>query len=228
MKLLSFVLFGVLFSVSLWASSYNETFDDDFSDSQKQIIYTAIQKAYTGLFADRSVFNCVARNTRFEVVDTDSLVRIYGEPGRGLGGTLWDRQFNSFSQFVAADAALPDIHIGYFSDSETFAGGYANYGKVYTTVAANGNHVWRGKFEITLNSAKLQGEVSVASWAGLIAHEMLHNLGHAHPAASDVGLDAAYSRDYRINSVQSCVQAAAAGYPDYHATEMRCGGRVPQ
>ncbi len=228
MKAIKVMLLASLVTPMAWPSTYNESFDERFNDSQKKFLYTAIQKAYTGLFADRQVFNCVYRNANREMVDTDSLVRIYGESGRSLAGTLWDRQFNVFSTFVAANNILPDIHIGYFSDADTFAGGYANYGKVYTSKASNGNFQWNGKFEITINSAKLQGSQSIASWAGLIAHEMLHNLSNAHPSPKDVGLEQAYTRNLVINSVQSCVQAAADGYPNVHAPEMRCGGRVPE
>ncbi len=230
MKSFAFALLPLLFTpaADAWSSSYNETFDDRFSQSQKSFLYTAIQKAYTGLFADGSVFKCVYKNASKEQVDTDSLVKIYGDAGRGLAGTLWSRQFGVFKAYVNSNTVLPDIHIGYFSDSETFAGGYANYGKVYTSQVSNGNVQWSGKFEVTINSAKLQGTQSMASWAGLIAHEMLHNLSNAHPNAKEVGLDQAYTRDLVINAAQSCVQAAADNYPNVHAPEMRCGGRIPQ
>jgi hypothetical protein len=63
-----------------------------------------------------------------------------------------------------------------------------------------------GQFEITLNTAKL-GNASlwygrdVDYWAGTIAHEMLHNLGHHHPENVYDGLFIrAYENAVRFNA----------------------------
>jgi len=213
----------------LLASDYNESFDDRFDNSQKQFLYSAIQKAYTGMFADRKVFDCVYQNAKFEQVDNEALLKFYTQELLDrTKGRMWQMQFGLFESFVKYNQDLPDIHIAYFNDAKTFASGYANLGKVNTAKTSDGKLRWYGKFEVTINAAQLQGEQSMASWAGLIAHEMLHNLSNAHPSPDAVGMEKAYTRDLVINALQSCVQAQAAGYPTQHAPEKRCGGRVPQ
>ncbi|MEN3334885.1 MAG: hypothetical protein V7641_4250 [Blastocatellia bacterium] len=67
----------------------------------------------------------------------------------------------------------------------------------------------RGKFSVTLNSAYVGRDgiySSVDYWAGTIAHEMLHNLGHQH---GDSKSDKNYS-DYQINVLDRVVASNGA------------------
>lgn len=221
---LALLVVPILLTTSAGASSYNETFDEDFSDAQEVFLYTAIQKAYTGLFADRRVYDCIYRVARTESLDPVKVSEIHGDAWLRTG-KMFQYQWGVFSAFVRSNANLPNIHIKYAYDDTTFAGGWANYGKVHTSVDKDtGNYRWHGTFEVAINTAKIGGPQSYENWAGLIAHEMLHNLMHAHPSAADVGQAAAYSSDFLINAAQSCVATYGRTYanPPVH----RCGGRI--
>jgi hypothetical protein len=80
-----------------------------------------------------------------------------------------------------------------------------------------------GEFDIQLNFSKLGGGgaySSPAAWAGLIAHEMLHNLGHIHGEGE-------YGTSLQINALQQAVYEAGKGNERIAAARyFRCGGRV--
>lgn len=81
----------------------------------------------------------------------------------------------------------------------------------------------RGHFSFTLNTYYLNAPSreeyqSADFWAGVFAHEMLHNLGHKHPAISDK----AYNR-YLINIYSRCISCDGTYRWGEQYTRIRCG-----
>jgi hypothetical protein len=92
---------------------------------------------------------------------------------------LWNQSF-----FMKAADPFPTIHIKPFHE-ENDVWGYAYIGKVLTKWAPGeaGNVIIQGEFEVFVNTWHLGGggiNNWANMWASVIAHEMLHNLGHRH------------------------------------------------
>lgn len=82
------------------------------------------------------------------------------------------------------------------------------YDRAAVIVDANGRVALSTTFRISLNVLHMDTSRDPAVWAGVIAHEMLHNLGHAHP---DPRVDPnAYSSFYQINLLSEHVITEAA------------------
>jgi len=206
------------------ASEYKEFFEEAFTDDQETFFRSAIQVAYQRLFADREVFACIFKVAKFEPVDETTIKEFHGENWLA-SGKLFTAQRDVFFKMVQQNQRLPSISLLWSSDADSFAYGYAHYGKVRTEHLKDIDKLtWKGTFEVKLNVAKLDVNKDIDSWAGLIGHEMLHNLMHAHPNPKDVGLETAYSRDYLINAAQDCI-ASKGRIAGQFALNNRCGGR---
>ena len=83
-------------------------------------------------------------------------------------------------------------------------------------VAAGGFDVWLNAYWATTTDARNRPEV----WGGVIAHEMLHNLGHAH------GKDE-YDDRWQINVFDRCVTYDGKYAGGYRQHKWLCGGRTP-
>jgi hypothetical protein len=84
-----------------------------------------------------------------------------------------------------------------------------------------------GKFEVTLNFKYLGAgglNSDPWSWASTIAHEMLHNLNHAHPEPVN---HPNYSRR-QINAFTAALYYGNGRYRyGMRTPDVRCGGRRP-
>lgn len=67
-----------------------------------------------------------------------------------------------------------------------------------TTIDGKGSHDY-GELEITINRHALKKGASVI--AGTLLHELLHLLGHDHPATGELSVD--YSNKWQINSISN-------------------------
>lgn len=99
--------------------------------------------------------------------------------------------------------------------------GEAPLNKVVIKILSDGRARLSGEFSIKLNfyhlGARGDGSSS-AVWAGVIAHEMLHNLGHMHGKGD-------YRNSIQINALQQAVTNAAGGNQNIAAaSHFRCGG----
>jgi hypothetical protein len=136
--------------------------------------------------------------------------------GLGYEDVLWVQMANLDNY-----SRMPQVNIyGYYS--ETFDWGKANLDLVSVKFSPAGFHV-EGEFSISLNHYYLGGgglHSSPAAWAGLIVHEMLHNLGHMHGSGD-------YRTSLQINAMQQAVFEAGKGSESLVAARhFRCGGRV--
>jgi hypothetical protein len=137
---------------------------------------------------------------------------------RGLGykDVLWAQVSNLGN---TTTRPVVNIHPYYAND---FSWGKANYDLVSVKFSP-GRFVVEGEFDIYLNFSRLGGggdHSSPAAWAGLICHEMLHNLGHMHGEGD-------YRTSLQINALQQAVFEAGKGSEHIVAARhFRCGGRV--
>ncbi len=189
----------------------------------RRIFQEATEKAYSRLFASPEVSRCISQNTRIGYIDPPT---VEARNGREFfdAGKLFDEQIRVMRQHVTNKVGLPPITFTQVFDDKTFAYAWAHYGLVWTT-AIPGRVFWHGAFEMTINVAKiLDGDVDV--WAGIIAHEMLHNMMHAHQNPAEVGIEHAYRSEVLINTAQNCITRAVE--PRNYASAHRCGGREPK
>ncbi len=218
------VLFMTLLAQAqiLGATTFKENFPEEFSAEMKKFFHEVNAKAYTRLFSDDKVAQCIAKNTRIDYVDPTTVTEHHGKEYLAAGG-LFKTQMTIFRQHIKNGADLPDINIklGY---KDGFAYAWAHYGLVWADEVP-GRMFWHGKFEVTINAAKLLENDSTDVWAGVMAHEMLHNLMHAHEDAAKVGQEKAYANDILINTAQNCI----VNHQDVrnYAGTYRCGGRQP-
>ena len=136
--------------------------------------------------------------------------------GLGYKDVLW-------AQLAHLDqSSSPPVVNIYPYHSNDFSWGKANYDLV-SVEFSRGRFTIHGEFKIYLNHSRLGGggsHSSPAAWAGLIAHEMLHNLGHMHGKGD-------YRSSLQINAVQQAVFQAGRGSERIVAARyFRCGGRV--
>lgn len=197
-------------------------FPKDTLSEVEKYFREATERAYTRLFADADVSRCISQNTTWGYVDNE-LVESHNGKEFLNAGKLFDEQIRVMRQHVNNEAELPPITFYQHFDEKIFAWAWAELGKAWTTADARKVY-WHGGFEVTLNLAKVpEGNLDV--WAGIIAHEMLHNLMHSHEDPKTVGIEKAYRKEVLINTAQNCV-VNAKDLRNYASTN-RCGGRRP-
>lgn len=215
-------LIVLIFSAQSQASKYTVEWPDEKElgkGAPRDFYKKAINKAYTRLFADDDVLKCIYKIAKTDFVDKETVIEHHGEDFY-KNGKLFKTQIENLKHHHNTGHDLPDIQITTgFEDS--FAWAWGKLGLVHT-IQEEKSWSWKGKFVVQLNRDKfLQGDTDV--WAGLIAHEMLHNMMHTHEDGRKVGLEKAYSSDILINAAQNCV-VNASDVRD-HASTNRCGGR---
>lgn len=127
--------------------------------------------------------------------------------------------------------AFPDIYIhrGYEERAPGYRGWLARARYDTVRIYWDGDS-WRStgdsKFVMTLNNYFVAGPgvySSAEGWAGTIAHEMLHNLGHRHPDIDDPNYE-----KYQINVVDEVIQNDGYSYKGSRPTLLSlhtCAGR---
>jgi hypothetical protein len=201
------------------AVSYRETYPDEMPAYIKKHYQEAVSKAYQRLFNDGAVLRCIESNTKHDYLDAQSVLE--HSDNKLVDGSLFRNQIGIIRQHIKNGTDLAPIKIiQKFEDS--FAYAWAHYGLAYTAEIP-GRVFLHGGFEVAVNIAKIADGASTDVWGGVIAHEMLHNLMHAHPNPQEVGLEKAYATDILINAAQNCV--TNANDPRDYSSRFRCGGR---
>ena len=114
------------------------------------------------------------------------------------------------------------VHFQYFKkDSPRW--GEAEIGRVLCHVNQDGRFVIDGSFELALNGFHLSSdsewqETDPKVWAVVIAHEMLHNLGHSHGARDNLKQMIAFER---------CLYYDGNYSLELTCPEFECGAREP-
>jgi hypothetical protein len=124
---------------------------------------------------------------------------------------------------------FPDIFIEYAHAPERDGRGWLGRAQLDTVTVFwdDREREWKqkGSFHIIINDyyvARGEKLSDPDEWAGTIAHEMLHNLGHTHPASGDSDWD-----KYQINVLDEIVQSYGYEYkgaPRKRFSTPTCGG----
>lgn len=121
---------------------------------------------------------------------------------------------------------FPDIFIEYAHAPESSGRGWLGRAQLNKVTVFWDGREWKqkGSFHIIINDYYVaRGEFSDPDdWAGTIAHEMLHNLGHTHPSSGDSDWD-----KYQINVLDEIVQSYGYEYkgaPRKRFSTHTCGG----
>jgi len=108
--------------------------------------------------------------------------------------------------------------------------GRADHGTVVIAYDRSINDVrLTGSFDLLLNAywaTTRDARNTHDVWGGVIAHEMLHNVGHSHPSPEQVGNLAAYSDSWPINILDRCVTHNGRYRGGYRTYQWLCGGRI--
>ena len=170
---------------------------DGFSTLEGEIIIEALQ-----LVANRLTSPHIWQN----------MYELLGERGCYLADGVWKRSnvgvtkgYERYEllrwQLTNLRPTCPVIHVVPYSKRGTSEWGRASLGRVALVSTERGRRVRiEGEFEVKLNRdwvGRSGPGSSPDAWAGLIAHEMLHNLGHRHHD---------YSHRWQINAFQQCVK----------------------
>jgi hypothetical protein len=202
---------------STGTNSYRRWIDPKFNQVERRLIEDALRIAVNRL-QQKNIWEQVQ-----ELYDYASITR-YSLTSAGLCDEADVKRNLLFHQLYYLsmpngehddEPAFPDVYIyhGYEPPQEGEKGwlGRAPYNTVQI-YWDNKTKEWhqKGSFKITLNNyfVAAGGRYSEANdWAGTIAHEMLHNLGHSHPASNDPN----YSK-YQINVLDEVVQNGGESY----------------
>jgi hypothetical protein len=197
------------------SNTYRHSIDRSFNEAERELIEDALRIAVKRIQEKRTWESIQARNG-YASVTYDSIAL------SGLCDNTNIRRNLLFHQLYwlsvpngKNDTAqpFPDIYIrrGYEAD-----GGWVAKAP-YDTVRIfwdRENTEWRlsddSKFVITLNNYYVAAHGIYSDpnyWAGTIAHEMLHNLGHRHPDATDPNYE-----KYQINLLDEVIQGVGYSY----------------
>jgi hypothetical protein len=198
-------------------NSYRRWIDPKFNQVERSLIEDALRIAVNRL-QQKSIWERVQELYDYASVTRDSLTSSGLCNEADVKRNLLFHQLYYLSIPNGAhddEPAFPDVYIyyGYEPRREGEKGwlGHAPYDTVRIYWDSEAKE-WRqkGSFKITLNNhfVAAGGRYSEANdWAGTIAHEMLHNLGHRHPDSNDPN----YSK-YQINVLDEVVQNDGEGY----------------
>lgn len=205
-----------------WAAFFNFTYrlhGDGWNDHNRRGIVEAAMNLVGNMSEDavlRRAYRLTCENYHLTsgTWERTNLNALNG--GLGRRDVLW-AQLAHFPR--ATPRPVVNVH-PYASDGPDW--GRANLDLV-TVRFSPGRFVYEGEFNIQLNFRRLGGtgtHSSPAHWAGVICHEMLHNLGHLHDEGD-------YRPIIQINALQQAVFEAARGSSSVNAAQYsRCGGRV--
>lgn len=192
-------------------NSYRRWIDPEFPQKERDLIEQALRLAVNRLQEKRN-WEEIQERFRYSWVTSGILSSSRVCDERNIRLNLLFNQLYWLSLPNAGNdttPAFPDIYIskGYEQTHEGETGWVASapYNTVKIYWEGQG---WRAtsdsKFVITLNTYYVAGPgvwSKADYWAGTIAHEMMHNLGHRHPDISDPN----YLK-YQINVVDEVIQ----------------------
>lgn len=185
--------------------------DNRFGTKERRILGQACQLAVERM-QSREIREKVNQLSGFASLSGSVMSRSHAMATRQSRWNLLKRQLLTLSLPNGANDAgpsFPDIYILYGNEAPRGRGtgwlGMAHLDLV-TVYWDSNQKEWKqkGKFALTINDhfvARGQRYSDPNDWAGTIAHEMLHNLGHQHPNSSDPD----YSK-FQINVLDALVQ----------------------
>ncbi len=193
------------------SNSYRRSIDSRFNNVEQDLIERALQIAVKRLQQKRN-WDRIQELYQYAWVTSNSL------KSSGLCSEPDVRRNLLFHQLYwlslpngpnDTTSAFPDVYIRYAheepAEGDTGWVARARYDTVTIYWDGDGwSSTGDSKFVITLNNyyVAAHGVYSNAEyWAGTIAHEMLHNLGHRHPNSSDPNYE-----KYQINVVDEVIQ----------------------
>jgi hypothetical protein len=153
---------------------------------------------------------------------------------------VWERSNNAYNSIAAwrSPARLmeyqllslqggsfqPPLHIRWGFEEGAAWWGRANLGTVALIYDPDSDGVkLEGEFEIQLNAywaTTRDARHTLPVWGGVVAHEMLHNLGHGHGVNE-------YDDRWPINILDRCVTHQGRYRGGYRQYRWLCGGRLP-
>lgn len=254
--LLGFMLFGVqntsaqahhgcINSVANWSvinvqkkKTPDYWIDEKFTAAEREFIKNALETAVDRI-QEKDIWQEVSKTYGFAHPLADTISSSGFCNSIDIQRNLLFHQLSYLSKTTRKDSQekFPKIYI-YYDNIEPKEGelgwvGYAYYNKVKISWNEEKSDWEReGDFELYLNKFFLKQDGIYKNpdyWAGTIAHEMLHNLGHQHPDA----LDDTYNK-FQINVLANVIRnfgfEATAGdtvYPK-HICNMKSTGESTQ
>lgn len=173
---------AVLPSVALADFSFTANIDSGFADDQYALIDEALH-IVVGRFTDsRIVDNMYEFEREWSYRFSKSawhIANLHRKANR-----YWRRKEN-FLEYQLINLDLRPHHISvrkFHRRDDTY--GEAVVGTINRKYVGDGRGRWDGSFEVYLNAFHVNSDVPQSQdpnfWATVIAHEMLHNLGHRH------------------------------------------------
>jgi hypothetical protein len=134
-----------------------------------------------------------------EAIDENDCFQVTSRVLRKLGVTVRDALRKQF-ELLKRRSELPVLRIDAYRSEKTAA-----RAKLETIVLESDGRV-SGSFAIEINRNYLSRNSSAEWWAGAIAHEMLHNLGHSHPGVDE---RSQYGKKWQMLIFEKAIQTNA-------------------
>jgi len=209
---------AALFPTSIYAVNTADCeIDNRFGTAERMILAQACQLAVERM-QSTEIRSKVSQLSGFASLSSSVMSRSHATDTSESRWNLLGRQLATLSLPNGpydSEPAFPNIYILYGSEAPR-GGGSGWLGRAYLDLvtvywdSAQGEWKQKGKFVLTINDyfvARGQRYSDPNDWAGTIAHEMLHNLGHSHPDSSDPN----YSK-FQINVLDALVQNYGSEY----------------
>ena len=216
MKWVVFFSWLALLPSLAFSLTINREIEKGFEPEQKKIIEEAL-KLLEARLADNEVFNCVNLAKKASV-NTDYLKKTPLHNQDTLIPSLMSLQWMSL---LSDKEQFPLVRIKAFKEEDA-SHAYSRKENFVLPALFSPNGKAEGEFEVFLNSALLgapQGEKQAELWAGAIAHQLFHNLGHQHAEKADNRLE------YQLDRVEACVVTSGKlnKEADQNVTFSKCG-----
>lgn len=196
--------FLIAFTANAAVPNFKYEFDKDFSGDEEKLVDKAM-KLLNERFFDEEVIKCAMGNHELVSIDTDYTSDMDYVDNFKHAKIVMVWQWRA----LLKDKNTPKIKfISYFEKDGAFARAPVGV----TKIKRLGDAEWsiKGNFEVELNQFHLDSNTKRGKdplfWAGAIAHEMMHNLGHSH---SD-GKDDDY-QDYQMIAFEQCLNGDGRG-----------------
>ena len=193
------------------ANSVNCEIDNRFGATERRILEEACQLAVKRMQSP-ALRDKVNQQSSFSYLSDSVMSRSHATDSRDSRWNLLRRQLLTLSLPNGPNdsgPSFPDVYVLYGNEQPT--GSELGWlGRAYLDLVTiywdSTDREWKqkGSFVLTINDyfvARGQRYSDPNDWAGTIAHEMLHNLGHMHPDSSNPD----YSK-YQINVLDALIQ----------------------
>lgn len=202
-----FLSLAVFYSQTAYAGNTADCIiDSKFAAKERGILARACQYAVARMQTSE-VRSAVKSRSGYSLLYGDIMQRSHITNTREDRWNLLAHQLYWLSQPNSAtdtEKPFPDIYIKFASENSKWLA-RAPLNQVFVYWASSVKE-WKqtGKFNIIVNDYWVARGARLSDpneWAGTVAHEMAHNLGHNHPDVSDPDYD-----KYQINVLDSLVQ----------------------